>query len=239
MITVYGDTSTTADDLKDIRAVRPENAGSRWKAIEHHDLVNVVKDEILTRGWGIEKELYTLGRGGQDFAGAIQLSKVKGFDMPDMALSLGFVNSNSRRKALKVTVGATVTCCLNGMCAGDIVMRRVHDHTVDLVAEVEAAVDQYEQTATSVPLVVDRLRSTELPQRTASEILMQAGRAKMVGWSAIGRVDAEYRDPTFGEHGKGTSWALLNAFTYAARPNINPTRQMEVFNQFREMLPTV
>ena len=56
-------------------------------------------------------------------------------------------------------------------------------------------------------------------------------------WSRIGAVDKEYRQPTFAEHGRGTSWALLNAFTYTVKRN-PALKQMEQMNRFRELLPT-
>ena len=121
---------------------------------------------------------------------------------------------------------------------GEILLSRCHDHTVDLPAEISTALDLYAEAAKTIPSTVAGLRGRLLGTGEAAGILMNAGRKKLVGWAAIGRVDAEFRDPTYPEHGHGTSWALLNAFTYAARPNISGIRQMEVFNAFQRMLPT-
>jgi len=173
-------------------------------------------------------------------AGALLINGglARGLGMPDgVELAMGFLNNNARRRALQITVGANVSCCTNGMCTGSIVLSRVHDHTVDLVAEVEAAVDRYAVEAAGVPDVVRVLRETEISPAQASEVLMEAGRRRLVGWAAIGRVDAEYRSPTYAEHGRNNAWALLNAFTFAARPNIAPARQMGVYDAFRGLLP--
>ena len=240
MITVFG-AGATFDQLRAIEPITPKDAGRRWKPIPHFELVETLKDEVMTRGWGITKELFSTTKDGSEMAGALLLDKVhNGHDVivpGGMSLALGFLNCNTRRKALQITVGAEVTCCLNGLCTGSILLTRVHDHTVDLITEVEIGLNKYVNAAKDIGTIVAGLRERELSQAEASEILMETGRRGLVGWAAVGRVDAEYRHPTFTDNGTGTSWGLLNAFTYAGRQNINPTRQMEVYNKFRTMLP--
>lgn len=237
MITVHN-SGATIEELREIEPVTPKEAGRRWKAVQHGELADTIKDEVITRGWLIESELYSVAHDGADMAGALLLSRVGGVEeVPGVTLALGFLNSNARRKALQLTVGASVTCCTNGMCTGNILLNRVHDHTVDLVEEIEDAVDRYAMAAVGIPDVVRGLRETELMPYQANYILMKVGHQKLIGWTAIGRVDKEYRNPTFAEHGKYTSWALLNAFTYIARGHINPMKQMEAYATFRSLLP--
>lgn len=241
MITVIG-SGTTFEDLKAIEPVVPKDAGKRWRAIRHDDLVTSIRDEVLRRGWTIEKELFSTANNGADMVGALQLGRVMTSDnvaveVPSgLDLALGFVHSNDRRKALRLMAGANIACCTNGLATGAIIMNRAHDHTVNLEAEVRLAVDKYITEAGGVTDVVKVLRNMELVKGQASEILMQAGRRSLVGWAAIGRVDQEFRNPTFAEHGKGTGWALMNAFSYAARPNIAPRYQMETYDEFRRMI---
>ena len=237
MITVCGPKVTLAD-LHKIEPVTPANAGRRWKPIQHGELVDAIQDEVTTRGWTIIQERYTTARKGADMAGALLLDGVESVPVvPGIRLALGFLTSNARRKALQITVGGEVMCCANGMCTGNIILNRVHDHTVDLPEELEIALNQYTTAAKDIPDTVQGLRERVLAPGEASEILMETGRRGLVGWTAIGRVDKEFRRPTFEEHGRDTSWALLNAFTYAARQNINPTRQMETYSTFQQMLP--
>ena len=238
MITVYGH-GVSLEQLREIEPVTPEGAGRRWQPIPHGELVDTIKDEVLTRGWRVREELFSTARDGADMAGALLIEGVRGVpEVPGLTLALGFIHSNARRKALQLTVGASVACCTNGICTGTILLNRVHDRTVDLPTEVEAAVDRYVAGAKVIPAVVRELRERPITTAEASEVLMEAGRRRLVGWAAIGRVDREYRRPTFAEHGRDTSWALLNAFTYAARPNIAATRQMATYDEFRRLLPT-
>ena len=237
MIAVCGH-GVTLDELREIEPVTPDNAGRRWKPIQHAELVDAIKDEVATRGWDVTGQMFATARDGADMAGALLLDRVTGVpNIPGMRLGLGILHSNARRKALRITVGASITCCTNGLCTGTILLNRVHDHTVDLPEELERAINEYTVAAQGIPNVVRGLRERTLERGEASEILLETGRRGLVGWAAVGRVDAEYRHPRFAEHGTGTSWALLNAFTYAARQNIAPTRQLEVFDTFRAMLP--
>lgn len=244
MITVYGDNGLTLDGLRDISPVRPDKAGGRWQPVKHSDVADNVLDECLMRGWEVTDQKYSTSRKGADCAGAFGL-RIKGSDGASLAmpegteLALGFLNSNARRSALRVTLGASVACCTNGMCSGQLMLRQRHDGSFDLADSISDALDAYAAEAEALPYGIAALKETELSPATANEILMQAGRAKLVGWSAIGKVDEEYRKPTFAEHGKGTAWALLQAFTYAARANISPVRQMDTFRTFQGMLPTV
>jgi hypothetical protein len=241
MITVCGDRKATIEELRRIKPVSPRLAGRRWKAIQHGELVDTIRDEIVTRGWVVGREEFAVTQDGAEMVGAFLLDRVTGVpDVPDgMSLALGFINSNARRRALRITVGASVFCCENGVCTGDIILRRAHDHTVDLPGEVDDAVTRYTGAAAGVTGVVRGLREYELSQAEASDILMRAGHSGLVGWAAVGRVDAEYRNPRFAEHGKNNSWALLNAFTYTTRNNLTPSRQMDAYDAFRRMLPTV
>lgn len=242
MITVYG-ANTTLEDLRKVETVRPATAGSRWVGIQHGDLADAIRDEVAVRGWEVTEEAYAVGgKDGADLAGALGI-KIKGWDggsaFEGMGMSLGFLHSNARRRALRLTVGARIACCNNGMCTGEVIMRRQHDRSVNLIDDIEQAVDLFEQHAKALPNAITNMRETEVTPEQASEVLMAAGRNKLVGWATIGRVDEEYRNPTYAEHGKDTAWALLNAFTYAARPNINPVKQMQTYKEFGDIIMAV
>jgi len=238
MITVLG-SGIKIDELRKIKPVTPKNAGRRWKGISHGELADIIRTEAVGRGWCIREELYSTACKGAEMAGAFLLTQVGEVQaVPGTTFALGFLNSNTRRKALQITVGVSISCCANGMCTGTILLHRVHDHTVKLVDEVQAAVDRYATAAKSIPNIIKGLRAHRLTPAQASEIIMAAGRQRLIGWAAVGRVDAEYRNPTFPEHGLDTSWALLNAFTFAARRNIAPTKQMETYDKFLRMLPS-
>lgn len=238
MITVIGGRGVTLAQLEKIEPTTPENAGKRWKPVRHADLVNTIKAEVAERGWAVSESRYTTARKGADMAGALMFKKVAGLaNINGMEFAMGFINSNDRRKALKITVGANIFICKNGLCTGTILLTKVHDHTVALAEQIKVAMDGYVDSAARISDMVERLQERALHPREAAGLCLLAADHGLIGYTAAGRVYREYKNPRFKEHGKNTSWALLNAFTYAARPNIAPTRQMEAYNSFREMLP--
>ena len=236
MITVYG-SNIRLNDLANVQLQRPENAGKDWQGIQHSRLTTLLVNNINQRGWEITGSRFSLSKDKADLAGAFSL-KIDNVETPEgMDLSLGFVTSNAMRKALTMVVGANVQVCNNGMATGEIVMKKKHTRGFNLHEEINASLDQYQIKAGLIGETVDSLRRCDLSSKQSDEILMEAGRSNLMPWSRIGAVDKEYRKPTFAEHGRGTSWALLNAFTYTVKRN-PALRQMDQMNQFRELLPT-
>jgi len=235
MITVYG-ANTRLNDLANVKLERPAKAGAYWQGIHHSRLTNTLVNEINSRGWEITESRFSLSKDEADLAGAFSL-KIDNVETPEgMDLSLGFITSNAMRKSLTMVVGANILVCNNGMATGEIVMRKKHTSGFSLVDEIRQSLDQYEIKAGLIGNTVNSLRKAEISNAKSDEILMEAGRAGLMPWSRIGSVDKEYRKPTFAEHGRGTSWALLNAFTYTVKRN-PALKQMEQMNRFRELLP--
>ena len=236
MITVFG-ANTTVDDLNAVKLERPTKAGAYWQGIPHGALVNTLADEIRSRGWDVTEQRFSLSKDKGDLAGAFGLN-IKDVNLPEgQSLSLGFLTSNMMRRSLMVVVGSKVAVCNNGMATGEIVMQRKHTSGFNLIGEIESALDQYVDKANKSSGIVAGMRETELSPTQSDEILMEAGRQRLMPWSRIGAVDKEYKNPTFAEHGRGTSWALLNAFTYTVKRN-PAMEQMNQMNRFRELLPT-
>lgn len=236
MFTVFG-SDTSLKEVMEQKCERPERAGRYWQGVSHKDLVLGLYDEISYRGWMVTEERYALSKSGSELAGALTLDSTD-IDLPDgQTLSLGFLNSNAMKRSLRIVVGTNVVCCNNGMCTGEIVMARKHTKGMNLFDELAGAMNRYVTCAKNVKTTVAGLREAELSSKDAEHILMDAGRQKMMPWSRIGEVDAEYREPRFKEHGEDTSWALLNAFTYVVKKN-PPLNQMGQINSFRALLPS-
>ena len=232
MITVFG-ANTTANDLN---LDRPAKAGNYWEGIQHGTLVTAFQDEIRSRGWKITEERFSLSKDKADLAGAFSLEIEEVTPPEGQTLSIGFITSNAMRIATKVLVGANVTVCRNGLATGEIVMQKKHTHGFNLFQEIEHSLDQYIPKAQKINHIVKSFQECEISSTNVDRVLMEAGRKRLMPWSRIGSVDKEYRNPTFAEHGKGTSWALLNSFTHPVKRN-PPMQQMEQMNSFRELLP--
>lgn len=237
MITVYGQ-NTKLGQLADVEMVRPDEAGKRWQGVPHTDLAHTIINEVDSRGWGLGKMSFSLSKDQADLAGAFELF-IPDLPAPEgQTFSLGVLSSNMRRRSLHITVGTNVTVCNNGMCTGEIILNKHHTKGLNLTESIEVALDDYLFSARRVEKMVEGLRARNITETEAEHVLMQAGRQGLMPWSRIGKVDKEYRAPTFADHDERTSWGLLNAFTHIAKAN--PIHnQMSDINDFRQLLPTI
>jgi len=232
------DKALNLTQLRRIPMQRPDNAGAYWQGIPHGDLASCIIDACTARSWGVTNTRFITNRGGSELAGVIDVDIPKVKPPKGQSFSLGFLTSNDRKRALKLTVGTNVFVCSNGLVTGEIILRRKHTLGLDLAADLNPALDTYVTKAQSINEMVERLRDRKLKTTMVDKILMEAGRAELMPWSRIGDVDHEYRNPRFAEHGKDTSWALLQAFTWVVKQN-PPLAQMEQINSFRKMLPMI
>ena len=241
MITVY-DNNTTLADLPRTEVERPSigkyTAGRCWKGIAHGKLADGVIAGVESRGWTVTDSKFSLQRNAMDLVGAFNLM-IPELELPEgQSMSLGLVASNGMTKATRIYVGTEVAVCHNGMATGQVVMNRRKTINFNMCEEITRSLDGYFQQAIGVKNTVKCLRETELSPDRADAILMAAGRNKLMPWNRISKVDAEYRKPTFAEHGLGTAWALLNAFTYVAKET-PVAKQMDQINRFRQTLPII
>ena len=235
MIYVY-DENTKLEDLHRIPLRRPAKAGVRWKGIPHGVLAMVLTESITKRGWKITDTKFAVSPNEAEMAGAFQL-EIPDINIPEgQKLALGLLTSNAMKRSLLMVAGTEVTCCENGLATGQIVLRRKHTTGFNLQNEIDESLTQYRREVSAIPNIVASLREYDLSNWEQCRILMTAGREKLMPWSRIGKVDAEYQKPTFAEHGRGTSWSLLQAFTHHVKEN-SPLTQMTAMNRFRELLP--
>lgn len=236
MLTVCQGAKLDRNQLATIELKRPKGAGPVWQGIKHIDLVDAIHDQALFNGWRVTEETYSVSKQGTSLAGAI------GLEIPDItapegqSFQMGFLTSNNMERSLRLVVGTRVAVCHNGMCTGQVVLRKKHTTGLDLAEALETGFTEYRKQAEDVRKIVASLQQAEIDTATAEHVLCEAGRRGIMCWSRVGDVDAEYRNPRFSDHGMGTSWALLNAFTWVVKRN-PPLEQMSQINNFRALLP--
>jgi hypothetical protein len=233
MITVFGK-NVGLDDLP-TTVERPARARSRWMGIPHRKLADELIQEVTSRGWEVTESRFALsGKDNSECCGALEL-RIPGVAVSEnMSLSLGIITSNAMRRPLKLYAGAVVRVCTNGLATGEIIMKRKHTNGLLLRQELPEVIDEYLWAARKVRAVETKLRETELAPAQAEHALLEAGRQGLMPWSRLGQVDHEYRHPRFEEHGTGTAWALVNAFTWVVKQN-PPLQQLAQMNAFREL----
>lgn len=239
MIAVSDHHGQFADEAAVYAVPLPEikDAGRNFVPVKHGDLIDTIKATADARGWSIANGKFALTKDTLGLAAAWDLT-IPGMDPPGgQSFGLGLLTANDRHKKLKLVVGTRVFCCNNGACTGEVVLSYTHTKGANLAGSVDEGFGRYVIAAEKVAALVAQMRETEIAPKVANDVLMEAGRRKLMPWSRIGAVDAEFRKPTFAEQGTGTAWAMFSAFTYVIQ-RCPPQTQMPNQNRFRELLMT-
>lgn len=237
MITVLG-TPCTLEDLKTIPMVRPERAGTRWRAIPHYDLAQQLHFGLAKRGIAVTSEKWALDPTGQDLVGGfnVRLPESLGIDVPagtDHALAVR--HSNRLRFALTMSCGVSVVVCQNGVLTGEWIVSRKHTLGVDLEQVVETGVSRFVDEVRGATQVVENLKAQRISSSRADSLFMESGRQKILPWSHLGQAYELYRHPRHEQFQLGTGWGLMNAVNEIVKKQ-NPARQLRSLGRFRELL---
>ena len=236
MITSTKERGSSLSELKSIPLIVPEWASSRWQGIQHGELVETIHTQldhhninVIDEGW------YVSGPDVQRLNGSMSLEIPGVKSMEGTSFSLGVQHSNLGDHALKFAVGAKIFICSNGVVIGDYAVKRRHTIGLNLMESIGIGIETYINKVKDVPIVVQKMRDTEMRDDDVDHALMAAGREGLVSWSRIGQVDKEYRKPTFADHDEKTAWGLYNAFTYTIQ-KMPPQYHIKSMNRFREIL---
>lgn len=226
----------TLEELRWVPLVRPDNAGTHWQGVQHGAFVDRLLDKVAARGWRVDHMAFALARDGADIAGAFDIDLGSGQAAPDgLHYSLGFVGSNARRKAWRLVAGARVLVCNNGLVTGQVVLDKKHTVRTDLDLEFDKALDGFQVAALGTSTLVATLRGRRLHTWEATMLLDAAKDAGYMPKSRLWDVLREFVVPSHREHGRGTAWTLLNAFTEVVKQN-PPVDQMGQIDGFRRLL---
>ena len=234
MITIHN-ANTSFSQLKQVELKTPERAGSVWKGIPHYDLVATMRRQLRKRKISVNNMKFSLSKGGSNCVGAFDL------DVPDIETpegithSIGFLNYNDMRKPLELVSGATVKICHNGLVIGTQILRKKHTSHFPLSTAIDGAITQYLTEITDLGSVVQSMKDKTVSTNKACRLMMDAGKLGLIPWTRIKDVHQEFTEPSHTEHGKGTAWTLMNAFTAISKQS-PAHRQMYEMNQIRELI---
>jgi len=236
MITVYG-ANKTRSDLHDIDLpIRPE--APRWVGIQHGQLADSLEHVLGARGIEISLEKWSTSRDNQTLVGGVDLRVPASFGISEIdgvQYSLGVRHSNNGLHALSFMAGGKIAICLNGIATGEIILNRKHTKGVDIHEVLNRGITNYLEKIRGLSVHINDMKQRTVTQSRADNMLMHAGRARLLPWSGIGKVEKEYRNPRHDEFKHGTQWGLYNAFTEIAK-KINPVKQLHAINGFRQIV---
>ena len=193
-----------------------------WSPYPHSDYVKVLTSAIEAHaGLCIKDEKYAVDKSGHKLVGALTIGvHEKGDQLPDgidFDYSLGFRHANDMSMSHQFFAGAQITACLNGMMTGGIIHARKHTINCNLKDEVGRMLQTWCQQTSHIFQDANNLASWSLSNGAKDQLLMEMGRRGIMPFSRIGKVDQEFREPTFAQFGKRRAWDLYNAATYVVQ----------------------
>jgi len=226
---------STRAQLRKIPLVAPERASPIWKGIQHGELADTIVKGLEDRKVTIKDERWYTGHQNTHLTGSLTLTVPKKKSPKGMDFALGVHHGNDMCYALKFAVGTKIFICENGMVSGDISLRKLHTKNFNLEAAVGEGLDQFLNQLDLVGEFIESLKAIPISDDRRDELLMEAGRLKLLPWSRIGKVDKEFRKPTFQDFNQKTAWGLYNAFTYVIQKS-PAHEQINGMNRFRELM---
>lgn len=234
----------TREQLQDVQIPERIDVSDRWAGLGHGDLANLLVTESRNLGLEITGEQWQVNPDEADLFGAIDIRATDRYQggrvmAPEgLTMSLGIRHSNKSRFSIQLVAGATVFVCSNGMFCGDFVLRR--KHTTNAHYQLPGLMRESIQNA--VAMLSNRLfkdvgimRGTEMPQRTAEHLLVEAGRTGVMAWSQLGKVDKEWRNPSHPEFKDRSAWSFYNAFTEVAK-DFSARQQMDTIRDAKSLI---
>jgi hypothetical protein len=230
--------SLSRAQLRRIQVVTPERDRdtSRWKGIQHGELADTIVKGLQERAVTIKDECWYVGRKDDaHLTGSLKITVPKKKSPKGMDFSLGVHHGNDMSYALKFAVGTHIHICENGMVSGDIALKKLHTKGFNLVSAVGDGLDQFLNQLDNVGSFIESLKAIDISDQARDEVLMEAGRQGLLPWSRIGKVDKEFRKPTFAAFNQRNAWGLYNAFTYIIQKS--PAHdQISGMSEFKDML---
>jgi hypothetical protein len=143
-----------------------------------------------------------------------------GFNPEVVGLRMGVVHSNDSAFALRLIVMPMVLVCSNGMTVsgGSIACQKRHTKGLDLVPALDAGIRTFLDRTERIEGTIERLKEIDFSSlERADHLIVEAGRRRIMPWSALGKVEKAWREPPHPEFDERTGWSLYNAFTEVAK----------------------
>lgn len=185
------DRTHTLASLRNVKVVRPDNAGGQWQGVKHFDLVTGLI-EVAGKGRNIKPEdvKIVLSRNDADMIGTIKL----GGSSPINGTHLGFAASNAGRQCLRMYVGGvwnTVPLVMTEFGGREDFASwkydtnfRLNDVCEEMCSIWANEIEYFGGARGFAPGFFD----LPLNAREAASIVAEAAAQKIVQWNVAGRV---------------------------------------------------
>jgi len=197
-----------------------------YKPISHAQLIDLTLDSISGAGFSLDKEKYSMAKGGDVANGQFTISNVAD---KEMQLQIGWQNSYDKSLSLKFAIGAHIFICQNGMVHGDMgSFKKKHQGSVQEFtpkANTEY-IKQAGETFRQMQKEREAMKQIELTKRTKAELI---GRMlieeQFISSTQMMIMSRELEAPTHDYGAPDSMWELYNYATFAMK-ELHPSIRM-------------
>jgi len=201
-----------------LRAIPLPTHGGQYAVVPHGTIIDETKQQLISAGFEIEKELYKTSLDGQIAQGVYHL---KYGNDADMGLMFAWSNSYNKQQRFKCAAGAQVFICMNGVVSGDMSnFNRKHmgkNAMQDVVASIQNQIANAKTYFDNLVTDKNMLKNIILTPRDKGRILGELfANDEILTLTQVGIVKRELDKPTHTYNADANSaWTMYNHITYA------------------------
>lgn len=202
-----GGFKTTRQELANFPT--PEGTDT-WKPVPHWLLVDLIHEELASRGLVVTREEYAIQPKRDMLVGILVLAWQ---ETNEFAACLAVRQANNMTESIKIYAGVRVFACDNTSVSGDaIILKKKHTKNLVLRNEMPKAIDRYQQGVLQLTRSVDTLRDTKLTISQGHDSIVDIFRRKLVPVRLFHDVVEQWH-----RQEDTNLWSLHNCFTEPAQ----------------------
>lgn len=215
-----GAAAISRNDLANLPVPAP--LGSRHVCRPYIDDVEIVGNELLNYGLTVTDEAFGVTHDGNRFFGVLECAPIEGELVEDYGLTVGLRGSYDQSMSRGLAVGSRVFVCDNMAFSGEITFKTRQTTNIS-----ERIPDMLRGAVARIPAMAEHqrvrfgaYRQREMTKRQGDAMIIELLRKEIVIPSQVGRVVAEWDQPSHEEHAADgyTIWRMHNAVTEAITP---------------------
>lgn len=193
-------------------------ATDTWNPVPYGRLLGEVERSLNASNMRIVSEAFGVTEGNARMFGLLQVANCQ--ETKDYGYVIGLRGSIDKSLSEGVAVGSSVFVCDNLAFSSEIVFHRKNTRFVldDLPTLVDTAIGQLATRWNDQSLRINRYKETELTNKDAMVLTMEAAEAEVFPWQRGWDVYQEWKTPRHPEFKERTLWSFFNAVTENLKP---------------------
>ena len=201
-------------DFAELEKMGAPEPTESWKPLPHAEVINLMREKVGGAGLEIVQESHLTHRDDKRYFG---LFEVRGASIgEDVATVVGLRNSHDKAFAASICAGDAPFVCSNLIFNNEIVVGRKHTVEIsrDLPQLFAEALDRLLDSRVDAAKRVQALKSHELTDLAAHDLLCRASMTDAIAPAHLGKVVDQWHNPEHAESfSDRTLWSMQNAFS--------------------------